>query len=69
MVEDRMHQVFVVRAVELDQDVVFARNEMTFGDFRYFAQVFDRLYGFRRVGDPDADDRTDVVAHRFRIYL
>ena len=69
MVENRVHQVFVGRAVDLHQDVVFARNKMALGNLRNLFQVFDRLDGFCRVGVPDADDGSDVIAPHLRVDL
>ena len=69
MVEYRVHQVLVVRAVELDQNVVLAGNEVAFGNLGHLTQLLDRQHVLGRVRNPDADNGADIVAERFRIDL
>ena len=66
-VEDRAHEVFVVHAVELHQNVAVARDEVALHDLGDFAQLLDGLLQQLRVFERDADVGADVEAHHLGV--
>ena len=60
--QEDLHEVVVVEAIDLGEDGIFPRNEVTFDNFRNLLEIGDDLLVLAGLGEGNADEGTDIQA-------